>query len=98
MEIKIEGKPAFGYLHVDLAPGETFIAESDAMASMSANMEMKAKFNGGFFRGLGKKFLGGESLFVNEFSNPTQETLRLTLTQGFPGDVMMMELRHLEVK
>lgn len=94
MDIKIEGRPAFGYMHVDLAPGESFIAESDAMASMGAKMEMKAKFNGGFFKGLGKKFLGGESLFVNEFTNPTQETLRLTLTQGVPGDVMMMELKE----
>ncbi len=94
MNIEIAGRPAFGYLHVDLAPGESFIAESDAMASMSGKMEMKAKFNGGFFRGLGKKFFGGESLFINEFSNPTQETLRLTLTQGFPGDVMMMDLKE----
>lgn len=94
MEIKVDGRPAFGYLHVDLAPGESFIAESDAMASMSAEMEMKAKFNGGFFRGVGKKMFAGESLFVNEFSNPTQKTLRLTLTQGFPGDIMMMDLKE----
>ena len=94
MEIKIEGVPAFGYMHIDLAPGESFIAESDAMASMSAELEMKAKFNGGFFKGIGKKVFGGESLFVNEFSNPTQNTLRLTLTQGFPGDVMLMELQE----
>ncbi len=93
MEIKIEGAPAFGFLHVDLEPGEMLVTESDAMASMDAEVDMKAKFNGGFFTGLLKKYLGGESLFINEFSNNTARRLRLTVTQPFPGDIRVAELK-----
>ena len=94
METIIEGEPAFAYLHVDLEPGEKIIAESDSMASMDADLDMNAKFNGGFVSGLIKKFLGGESLFVNHFTNNTSETKRVTLVQGTPGDMRCIELNN----
>lgn len=87
MNVKIEAKPAFAYLDVELAPGETIIAEADAMATMSSELDMTAKFNGGLFQGVAKKFLGSESLFVNHFTNNTQKPLKLTLTQATPGDI-----------
>lgn len=93
MKAGINGSPSFAHVHIDLEPGETLIAESDAMASMAAELDMKAKFNGGFFAALAKKFFGGESLFVNHFTNNTQSTKRLTLTQNTPGDMHQMELR-----
>jgi uncharacterized protein (TIGR00266 family) len=92
MKTSIEGRPTFAHLHVDLEPGESIIAESDAMASMSADLDLKARFNGGFFSGLMKKFLGGESLFVNEFKNNTDGTRRVTLVQNTPGDMGVIEL------
>jgi len=92
MEIKTEGKPAFAYVVVQLAPGETMVAESDAMSSMSANLDMTAKFNGGLFVGLMRKYFGGESLFINHFTNNTNETLNLHLTQATPGDIEVKEL------
>lgn len=92
MDFKLEGKPSFAYLHVDLAPGESFIAESDAMASMSADLDMKAKLNGGLFPGLLRKFLGKESLFINEFTNNSNEVRRVTLTQTTPGDMVEKKL------
>lgn len=92
MKCTLEGKPAFAYLHVDLAPGESIIAESDAMASMSSEMDVKAKLNGGFINGVLRKFLGGESLFVNTFTNNTQKELRVTLTQAQPGDMVQKDL------
>ena len=92
MKIKTEGKPVFAYVVVDLEPGETIIAEADAMSSMSADLDMEAKFNGGFFVGLLKKFLGGESLFVNHFTNNTSQTLHLHLTQPTPGDIEVKDL------
>lgn len=92
MRIKTEGKPAFAYVKVELEPGETIIAESDAMSSMSAELDLKAKFNGGFLIGLAKKYLGGESLFVNHYTNNTNQTLSLHLTQATPGDVEIKEL------
>ena len=64
MQTKIHGSPSFAYLEVELAPGESIVAESDAMSSMAADLDLQANFNGGFFKGLLRKFLGGESLFV----------------------------------
>jgi uncharacterized protein (TIGR00266 family) len=92
MNFKFEGEPSFTFVHVDLAPGESFTAESDAMASMDADVDMDAKFNGGFFSALLKKLLGGESLFVNVFTNNTSTTKRVTITQPTPGDMMVKEL------
>lgn len=94
MQAEIKGKPSFGYVDIDLEPGESVVAESDAMSSMSAELGMQAKFNGGLFSGLGKKYLGRESLFVNEFSNGTKETQRVTLVQGTPGDICSLELNN----
>jgi len=92
MKVEIEGKPVFGYIKAELQPGETLIAESDAMSTMSAELDMSAKFNGGLFRGLLKKTFGGESLFVNHFTNNTNKPLSLTLAQPTPGDVQVRAL------
>ncbi|MCH2206024.1 MAG: TIGR00266 family protein [Lentisphaerales bacterium] len=92
MKTEILGKPAFAYVNVDLEPGESIVAESDAMASMSSALDMKAGFNGGFFSGLAKKFLGGESLFVNTFINNTNETQRVSVVQATPGDTVEIDL------
>ncbi|UKJ07990.1 TIGR00266 family protein [Solitalea lacus] len=92
MKLIVLGKPVFAHVAVELEPGETFIAESDAMSSMSAELDMTAKFNGGFFGGLIKKFLGGESLFINHFTNNTDKSLSLHLTQPTPGDINVKEL------
>lgn len=92
MKTNIEGRPAFAHLHVELQPGESIVAESDAMASMSADLDMMTKFNGGFFGGLCRKFLGGESLFINTFVNRTDGPRKLTLVQPTPGDIGSVEL------
>lgn len=91
MEATIYG-PAFAFIDITLDPGESVIAESDAMSSMSADLDMTARFNGGFFSGLCKKFLGGESLFVNEFKNNTDGPRRVTLVQGTPGEIRSIDL------
>lgn len=93
MKSEIKGKPVFSHLHVELQPGESIVAESDAMASMDADLDMKARFNGNFFSALAKKFLGGESLFVNDFTNNTDGPRRLELTQSTPGDINAVQLQ-----
>jgi uncharacterized protein (TIGR00266 family) len=92
MDIKLEGKPAFAYAVTELAPGESIIAESDAMASMDAALQHKVSFNGGFFPGLMKRFFGGESLFVNHYTNVSNEPKRIVFTQSTPGDMLSMNL------
>lgn len=92
MKAEIKGENAFSYLDVELEPGEDITAESDAMATMDAQLDMHSRFNGGFFVALLRKFLGGESLFINRYSNPTSEPRSLTLVQPTPGQVVCLEL------
>jgi uncharacterized protein (TIGR00266 family) len=88
MKISIEGKPSFAYINVTLEPGEFITAESDAMASMDICLDMKARLNGNLFSAVSKKYLGKESLIVNDFVNPTNVARKLTLVQGTPGDII----------
>lgn len=92
MKVTIEGKPAFAYVHVDLEQGESIYAESDAMSTMDTALQMKAKFNGGFFSAWMKKWLGKESMFVNEFTNVSGGTQRVTLVQAVPGDILEKQI------
>jgi uncharacterized protein (TIGR00266 family) len=93
MQSEIQGAPAFAYIHVDLEPGESVLAESDAMASMATDLDMRVRFNGGnILTALLKKWFGGESFFVNEFKNNSSEVKRVTLAQGTPGNLRQVEL------
>jgi len=92
METAVIGSPSFAYIQVDLDPGESITAEADAMSSMAAGLDMTARFNGGFLPALLKRYLGGESLFINTFSNNTPDRQRLTLVQRTPGDVRRVDL------
>ncbi len=97
MQASIQGAPAFAHIHIDLAPGESLVAESDAMASMDADLDMDAKMNGSVLSAAGKKFLGGESFFINVFKNNTQAARRLTLTQGTPGEIRQLPLKNARI-
>lgn len=92
MKTQINGSPCFAHIHVTLEPGEKIIAESDAMTSMSAELDMKAKSNGGFFSAIFLRFFGGESFFVNHFINNTADPKTVTLVQATPGDIKELEL------
>ena len=93
MQYEIRYKPAFGAMFVTLNPGESITAEAGAMTSMDAQLSMRTEFSGGLISGLLKKFFGGESLFVNVFTNNTQQPLQLVLTQSTIGDIACIDLR-----
>lgn len=90
MEAEIRDKPSFAHIHVQLNPGESIIAESDAMASMSSDIQMSTRWNGGFFQAVLRRVFGGESLFVNEFTTSTGGSI--VITQPLPGDMECIEL------
>ena len=97
MKAQIEGAPAFAHLQVTLAPNESIIAESDAMASMDAAIDLRTKLNGGLIGALLRKIFGGESIFVNSFTNKAQLPKRLTLVQPSPGDLSVRDLKKGEI-
>lgn len=92
MDVTIKYRPSFSTLFVTLAPGDLITAESDAMASMTSNIGMRSKFNGGFVQAILKKLFGGESLFVNEFFLESGDTGEIVLTQPTPGDLQQLDL------
>lgn len=92
MQVEIKGKPSFAYLDVMLDPGESIVAESDAMASMAAAIDLETRLNGGLLGGLLRKFLGRESLFINTLTNRADAPADLKLVQAYPGDVACVEL------
>lgn len=81
MQYHIEHGPAFAWLRVALEPGERIVAEAGAMVRQSTALEMETRLNatrrgGAFgwivavFVALLRRFLGGETMFVNEFWGP----------------------------
>lgn len=80
-EFQFDHKPDYSFLTVQLPAGKTLKVEASAMATMDTNVQMKTKFKGGL-----KRFLTGESLFINEFTaqNGAGE---LCIAPAAPGDM-----------
>jgi uncharacterized protein (TIGR00266 family) len=63
MNFSIDHRPEFAWLTIQVLPGQKLFVEASAMAAMTTNMSMKAKFKGGF-----RRLLSAESLFISEFT------------------------------
>ncbi|MFW5698222.1 MAG: TIGR00266 family protein [Planctomycetota bacterium] len=91
MDVTIADRPSFANIRVRMAPGDTIVAEADAMASMDAGIQSKCRFNGGPFSAIARRLFGKESLFVNHFT--AEQAGELVLTQALPGDIECIELK-----
>jgi len=92
MQTTLEGGNAFSYLNLTLEPGDAVIAESNAMSSMAADLDLHSQLNGGILGALARKFLGGETAFINRFSNNGSQPMALTLVQPTPGQIVARQL------
>ena len=81
MAFKIEGKPDYAFLTVQVPANETIKVEASAMATMDTHMVMKTKVRGGLGR-----FLTGENIFINEFSAEAGPG-EIGIAPGTPGDL-----------
>ncbi len=90
MNFEIDGNPDYGQVRVQLGPGETFIAESGAMAWMDSGLDVKARLLGGFLPALIRKLTGGESLFVGEYTADREGSV--TFSPSRPGMVVQRSL------
>lgn len=79
MQFTVEHGPAFAWLRVGLAAGDKVQAEAGAMVRRASHLTMSTRLNasrnGGifgviiaFFVALIRRFVGAETMFVNEFS------------------------------
>lgn len=82
---RVEHNPAYASLVLDLPANQTVMVEASAMAAMDTCLEMKSKMKGGSMKGIGR-MLGGESLFINEFTAQGKSG-ELYISPGVPGDV-----------
>ena len=81
LNYKIEGRPDYSFLTVQIPANQTLKVEASAMATMDTHLVMKTKLKGGFGR-----FLTGESLFLNEFT-AERAAGEIGLAPGTPGDL-----------
>lgn len=82
----VDGGPDFAKLRLTIPKGQHVKAESSAMISMDTNISMKTRLKGGF-----KRFLTGESLFLNEFSADGSNA-EIEFAHGLPGDIKHVRL------
>jgi uncharacterized protein (TIGR00266 family) len=83
---EIDHAPAYASLRVQLAPNQSLTVEAGAMAAMDSRIEMKSKMRGGILKSVGR-MLGGESLFLSEFTAPSDGG-EIMISPGVPGDLL----------
>jgi uncharacterized protein (TIGR00266 family) len=91
MRVDIEYSPAYAVATLTLDAGEAARAEAGAMVSMTPNMAMETKAQGGVLGGLKRMALGGESFFLNTYTaegGPGD----IVVGPSMPGDVIHMQL------
>ena len=84
----ITGAPDYGMVNVEIPSGRTLKVEASAMAYMDPGLTMRSKISGGF-----KRMLGGERLFINEFTT-SESSGSMGISPGCPGDVAHLYLEN----
>ncbi|NCQ51770.1 TIGR00266 family protein [archaeon] len=79
------------FLHIKLNKGEKIYCESNAMVTMDATLELKAKMQGGLFAALGRKLANGESFF-NQYIEATSGQGETLLSPELPGDIQILDI------
>ena len=83
---EIEHSPAYASLRVKLAANQSLIVEAGGMAAMDSNITMKSKMRGGVLKSV-RRMLGGESLFLSEFT-ANDKNGEILIAPGVPGDLL----------
>lgn len=88
--------PAYSLCVCHLQPGESVMAESGAMVTQDAHIQMQTSATqgqgiGGFLKGIGRKMFLGESFFRNTFT-ATQAPGEVTFAPKLPGDIVIYNL------
>ncbi len=88
-------------IEVELDPQETVIAEAGAMNYMEEGINFEAKMGDGssseggvmgLLKGVGKRVLTGESIFMTHFTNQGQGKRRVAFAAPYPGKIIPINL------
>jgi uncharacterized protein (TIGR00266 family) len=86
----IDHAPAYASLFLKLQANQMVLVEAGGMAAMDAHIQMKSRMKGGLMKGV-KRMLGGESLFLSEFTS-VGKSGELMVSPGVPGDIQHYHL------
>jgi len=92
MQIEILHRPSYSLAVAKLAANERIRAETGAMVSHSAGVEIETRMEDGLLKSLGRAVLGGESLFQN-FWKAGPQGGEVTLAPDLPGDIALIEMK-----
>ena len=85
MDVDIQFSPSFALAVIAIAPGTQIKAEAGVMTSMSGDVEIQTKAQGGIMAGLKRQVLGGESFFINTFRSAAGGSV--SVAPPLPGDI-----------
>ena len=92
MQTDIKYRPAYSLAVVILQPNERIRVDAGAMVSMSADMTLETKAQGGILASLGRSLLGGKSFFQNTYQAGANGG-EITLAPPLPGDIFTLEIQ-----
>jgi uncharacterized protein (TIGR00266 family) len=90
MEYKIVGD-VMQALQIDLRQGEEIYAEAGTMLFMGPGIDLQARMQGGLVKGLMRKFLAGETMFMSVFRCQAASG-RLALANPIAGKIFPVQL------
>jgi uncharacterized protein (TIGR00266 family) len=101
MKIELEARPSYAMAVITLDKGEKFLSEAGAMVAMSTGLAVDVGFQGAggggldwikaALAGLARKFLAGESMFVNTF-RAKKDGETVMLAPAMVGDIVHIEM------
>ncbi|MGQ4892780.1 MAG: TIGR00266 family protein [Candidatus Njordarchaeia archaeon] len=95
LEWETEFSPSYTILKVKINPGEELTAEPGAMVLTRGSVKVKTGMKGGLLKGLGRKLLGGESVFMNTYI-AEHDSGEIWLAPSLPGDIKYIKLENSE--
>jgi uncharacterized protein (AIM24 family) len=91
-------------VEVELDPDETVVAEAGAMNYMDSGISFEAKMGDGseadeglfgLLKGVGKRVITGESIFLTHFSNSGGGKKSVAFAAPYPGKIIPLDLAEL---
>lgn len=91
MNVELLFQGSYCIAKLTLNGGEQVKAESDAMVSMTSNISVEGKAEGGVF-GMLKRTFTGESMFMQTLKNNSSALGEVHVAPSEPGDLAVLEL------
>ncbi len=96
IQYELLARPTYSLLEAHLQEGQSIVAEAGAMTWMTDNIKTKTSTRGGFFTGLKRMVLTGESFFQNTYVAEDGPGT-VGFAPGSSGDIVAYEMNDSEL-